>query len=922
MATLFLVVASFVLINAFYTLKMTEISKSIRNVVEESWKTARVPDAKTMEEVIASRAENELKTRFLYTFFASAAAAALSLVAAVGVLQYFQTRRRERLDRAGADLSELWKGLASPDPDTRAASIAGFQQFLTPDKSEHHARVAAGLAFFARLGNEPAAGDGRDRRGNEMPMRRAHLNKKPENADGVGGKRPDKAAALGTQGARDGDGRDAAASTLQGVLRAARESISPALLRGVSWQGATLCGADLSRREMDLRRPDFHGIDFSRARLEGCKFNGCDLSDAKFERAILTNAEFEDAILSGASFRHADLRNATLCKAKLNRADLRNAKLLGADLFGANLIDVKTWPDTNWADTRNWRHACFNPKKKAQLLEQYGSIEEAGPRVLMLLWEYPPFAVGGLWTSCYHLLQHLQHAGANVTLFVPWDKSVLDRSALGYEYDLVCLGIPRPPGEAYITDSGAYAYSSYRSLVSCVDDFSRRAVDHIKSHNLKFQVVHAHDWLTFKAAMDIAERYKERGERIPWVAHFHSTELDRREGREDTIIGAIESKAYQSAQAIVAVSEDLKKRLEDKYPKVGKTVKVIPDCLYKPPPYLEFPSFIDRVGSRKPARVIFVGRLSEQKGPIQFIEIADELLRLWHSEIALRAYCLWKERGSPMGSPEQDWLRAEQESQEPIRFDMYGRGDLDVKVAARINKLRPHSLSVPADTRFSAMEPADVDDVGDRSTGEWWGRGSLTGSEMRRVAKRLSDKILKGVALQLADPYTHLITVENPKDDLAKHYLVATSGLPAYHAIGNPFVVLRGSLEWKVRFRAFEMASAVVVPSRSEPFGLVVLEAMQSGVPVLYPDYSGVARVINEVADESKELKEMQFKKVDAKEIAGKILSLLLDREKWEGVVEAQIRIVGGYADQKMTKQRSIKPLRDLWNELITPKQN
>ena len=32
-----------------------------------------------------------------------------------------------------------------------------------------------------------------------------------------------------------------------------------------------------------------------------------------------------------------------------------------------------------------------------------------------------------------------------------------------------------------------------------------------------------------------------------------------------------------------------------------------------------------------------------------------------HEEIALRAYSLWQERGSPIGSPEEDWFRAEQE---------------------------------------------------------------------------------------------------------------------------------------------------------------------------------------------------------------------------------------------------------------------
>ncbi|HEV2425127.1 MAG TPA: DUF2934 domain-containing protein [Terriglobia bacterium] len=32
-----------------------------------------------------------------------------------------------------------------------------------------------------------------------------------------------------------------------------------------------------------------------------------------------------------------------------------------------------------------------------------------------------------------------------------------------------------------------------------------------------------------------------------------------------------------------------------------------------------------------------------------------------HEEVAFRAYLLWQERGSPLGSPEEDWFRAEQE---------------------------------------------------------------------------------------------------------------------------------------------------------------------------------------------------------------------------------------------------------------------
>jgi hypothetical protein len=32
-----------------------------------------------------------------------------------------------------------------------------------------------------------------------------------------------------------------------------------------------------------------------------------------------------------------------------------------------------------------------------------------------------------------------------------------------------------------------------------------------------------------------------------------------------------------------------------------------------------------------------------------------------HEEITLRAYRIWEERGCPIGSPEEDWFRAEEE---------------------------------------------------------------------------------------------------------------------------------------------------------------------------------------------------------------------------------------------------------------------
>jgi glycosyltransferase involved in cell wall biosynthesis len=100
-------------------------------------------------------------------------------------------------------------------------------------------------------------------------------------------------------------------------------------------------------------------------------------------------------------------------------------------------------------------------------------------------------------------------------------------------------------------------------------------------------------------------------------------------------------------------------------------------------------------------------------------------------------------------------------------------------------------------------------------------------------------------------------------------------------------VNLRGPLPWENRHEAFSGASAVVVSSRNEPFGMVVLEAMASGVPVLYPHYAGVAEVISAG---------VQIDPRDVTSSANALLPLIRDRESWSSVVEGQTASIVGFA--------------------------
>lgn len=100
---------------------------------------------------------------------------------------------------------------------------------------------------------------------------------------------------------------------------------------------------------------------------------------------------------------------------------------------------------------------------------------------------------------------------------------------------------------------------------------------------------------------------------------------------------------------------------------------------------------------------------------------------------------------------------------------------------------------------------------------------------------------------------------------------------------------IRGPLSWNQRWSAFDGAAAVVVPSRAEPFGMVVLEAMQCGVPVLYSNEAGVAEVIESG---------IPIRADDVEGTADRVLQLLVDPVLWEDVAEAERQEIRSYPER------------------------
>jgi glycosyltransferase involved in cell wall biosynthesis len=265
----------------------------------------------------------------------------------------------------------------------------------------------------------------------------------------------------------------------------------------------------------------------------------------------------------------------------------------------------------------------------------------------MLGWEYPPRFVGGLGKASQGIARGLADLGAEVLFVLPRFRAaqgetrlrvsgarewLLEHGApvrtgerrrgprwLGVASSLRPYARPAPePVRGVGADAPGDASALYGSgLGREVTRFAARVA--AIAENARADLVHAHDWMTFPAAVEAADRHG-----LPLFLHVHSTEYDRSgEGANPGIV-AIERMACERADHVFAVSDYTRGVLVSRYGidpgKVG-VVYNAPDADALPPP-LPFDA-----GARQPW-VVFLGRLTFQKGPDHFLRAAAGVARL------------------------------------------------------------------------------------------------------------------------------------------------------------------------------------------------------------------------------------------------------------------------------------------------------
>jgi glycosyltransferase involved in cell wall biosynthesis len=250
-------------------------------------------------------------------------------------------------------------------------------------------------------------------------------------------------------------------------------------------------------------------------------------------------------------------------------------------------------------------------------------------RVLMLSWEHPPNVVGGLGRHVAELAPALVRAGVDVHIVtqIPGSLSTASRdglmaAVLSHEVTEAGVTVHRvslagDKGDIY--DQACQTNEAIQALAGTLID-----------GGLKFDLIHAHDWLTAFAAFELKMRYH-----LPLVVTIHATEQGRMRGGmlytdlQRSIHSAEQWLVYEAARVIVC-SHHMASEVESIFHTPPEKIDVVPNGVS----YHEngrcspddLAAFRTRYAASDGPIIFTVGRLVHEKGFHLLIEAAPRIL--------------------------------------------------------------------------------------------------------------------------------------------------------------------------------------------------------------------------------------------------------------------------------------------------------
>jgi len=265
----------------------------------------------------------------------------------------------------------------------------------------------------------------------------------------------------------------------------------------------------------------------------------------------------------------------------------------------------------------------------------------------MLGWEFPPCISGGLGTACYHLTKAMAKRGINITFVLP---TVISNASPNH------VNLVSSEGKIlteYMPEFENISFQKIHSPLRPYLDFSARGSQKKKFREMRtwssnaskehdiygwnihemvgryankvrklatlqdFDVIHAHDWMTFPAGFAVKV---DSGK--PLIVHVHSTEFDRSGIHVNKMVYDVERMGMHEADKVIAVSNYTKNIIVKHYGVPAEKVEVVYNGIEMTEDKnnnLILPEKNERI-------VLFLGRVTMQKGPEYFIAAAKKVL--------------------------------------------------------------------------------------------------------------------------------------------------------------------------------------------------------------------------------------------------------------------------------------------------------
>jgi glycosyltransferase involved in cell wall biosynthesis len=275
-------------------------------------------------------------------------------------------------------------------------------------------------------------------------------------------------------------------------------------------------------------------------------------------------------------------------------------------------------------------------------------------KTLMFGWEFPPHISGGLGTASYGLTKGLYENGVDIIFVVPRAYGDEDQSAirivnasevrLPYEdkafrkmlekieyLEIESSIIPYVNPDVTISreeiekleETGGNVFSEFYQFSgkygkNLLEEVSRYSlIGSILGKEKDFDLIHAHDWLCYPAG--VAAKISSGK---PLVVHMHATEFDRSGESVNPEVYGIEKYGMENADVVIAVSNLTRNIVIEKY-------GIDPDKVITVHNAVDFPTQSSELDIEKnfdEKIVTFLGRITFQKGPEYFVEVAKKLL--------------------------------------------------------------------------------------------------------------------------------------------------------------------------------------------------------------------------------------------------------------------------------------------------------